>query len=83
VAEGVDAVAVDVRHGPRAAELEIPADEHHADGVTRLDRGHGRYWCSLAIGNDCITTGEGGQWAQGVQPSRNPLERQPAPFDRM
>ena len=38
MAERVDAIAVDVRDRAGAAELQIAADEHHADGVARLER---------------------------------------------
>ena len=38
VAEGVDAIAVDVGHRAGGAELQVAADEHHADRVARLQR---------------------------------------------
>ncbi len=38
VAERVDAIAVDVRHGPGTAKLQIAADQHDADRVARLQR---------------------------------------------
>ena len=38
MAECVHAVAVDVRDRAGAAHLQIPVHEHHADGVTRLQR---------------------------------------------
>ena len=38
MAEGVDAIAVDVRHRAGAAEHQVAADQHHADRVARLER---------------------------------------------
>ena len=38
VAERVDALAVDVRDGAGAAELQIAVEEHHADRVARFRR---------------------------------------------
>src|SRR5439155_21643655 len=38
MAEGIHAIAVDVRHGAGAAELKIAGDECDADRIARLER---------------------------------------------
>ena len=57
MAEGVDAVAVDVRDRAGAAEQQIAGDEVHADGIARLERAVERHQsrgrrrrCRAAVG---------------------------------
>ena len=50
MAERIDAVAVDVRHSTRSAELQIAADQHHADRVARLQRSFERRLAVLESG---------------------------------
>ena len=38
MAERVDLVAVEMRHRAGGAELQVAGDEHHADGIARLER---------------------------------------------
>ena len=50
MAERVDAIPVDVRDGAGGAELQIAADEHHADGVARLERSFVRRFARTRAG---------------------------------